>query len=143
MPDVKEQVNRVERELTEQELAFEHIDDSENPVIALSFGGGDFSFTHLVVHLVFDEDGASAQIATSPVTSAPVEKAARVLLALNDLNSKYRWVKFFLDSDNDVIVNADVVFNEENVAQACVEMLVRTVNIIDETYSDVMKALWS
>ena len=142
MPDVKEQVNRVERALTERNLKFDHIDDYESPMVVLGFGGGDFSFTHVAIHLVFDLDGVSAQLISSPIASAPVEKAARVLLTLNDCNNKYRWTKFYLDDDNDVIANGDVIFDEQNCADACIEMVMRTANIIDEAYGDIMKAIW-
>ena len=143
MPDVKEMVNQVERTLTERELSFDHVDEYDNPMLVLGFGGGDFSYTHVAVHLVFDLDGTSAQIITSPIASSPVEKAARVLLTLNDCNNKFRWVKFYLDDDNDVVANGDVLFNEQNCGDACVEMILRTASIIDDAYADIMKAIWN
>ena len=143
MPDVKEQVNRVERALTEQDLKFDHIDDYDNPMIALGFGGGDFSFTHVVIHLIFDLDGASVQVVTSPIVSIPVERTSAMLLALNECNNKFRWIKFYLDGDNDVVANGDALFDEQNCADACLELIMRTANIVDEAYGDIMKAAWS
>lgn len=142
MPDVKEQVNRVGLALAERGLNFDHVDEYDNPMIALGFGGGDFSYTHVVIHLVFDLDGASAQLVTSPIASVPAEKTAAVLLALNESNCKFRWVKFYLDEDNDVIANGDVMFDEQNTADTCIEMIMRTANIIDDAYADIMKAVW-
>ena len=142
MPDVKEQVNRVELEFTERGLRFEHLEHNEKPVLVLNFGGGDFSYTHVAIHLFFDLDGTSVQVATSPIANAPAEKAARVLLALNECNNKFRWVKFYLDSDNDVIANADVVFDEQNAGPACIELVMRTASIIDDAYAEIMKAIW-
>lgn len=143
MPDVKEQVNRVGLALTERGLKFDYIEEYDNPMVALGFGGGDFSFTHVVVHLVFDLDGTSAQIVTSPIAGVPVEKTAQVLLTLNECNNKFRWVKFYLDEDNDIIANGDVMFDEQNTAETCIEMIMRTANIIDDAYADLMKAVWS
>ena len=142
MPDVKEQVNRVGLALAERGLNFDHVDEYDNPMIALGFGGGDFSYTHVVIHLVFDLDGTSAQLVTSPIASVPAEKSAAVLLALNACNCKFRWVKFYLDEDNDVIANGDVMFDEQNTADTCIEMILRTANIIDDAYADIMKAVW-
>ena len=142
MADVKEIVNLVERALTEQDLHFEHVDELENPMIVLGFGGGDFTFTHVAIHVIFDDDGGSAQIISSPIASTPVEKAARVMLTLNECNAKFRWTKFYLDDENDVISNGDVLFDEQNCADACIEMIMRTINIIDEAYADIMKAVW-
>ena len=143
MPDVKEQVNRVGLALTERGLRFEHVDKYDNPMIALSFGGGDFSYTHVVIHLVFDLDGESAQVVTSPIANTPADKTAKMLLALNGCNHKFRWVKFYLDEDNDVIANGDVMFDEQNAAEACIELIMRTASIIDDAYADIMKAIWA
>lgn len=142
MIDVKEQVNRVGRGMAEQGLKFEYLDTFDKPVIALSFGGGDFSYTHVQINVVFDEDGESAQIATSPIASVPAEKTSRMLLALNECNSRFRWVKFYLDSDNDVIADGDVILDEQNAAAAVIEMVMRTASIIDDAYGDIMRGIW-
>ncbi len=143
MPDVKEQVNRVGLALTESDLAFEHDDSFENPIIRLGFGGGDFSYTHVTINVVFDEDGESAQILTSPIASVPAEKTSKMLLTLNECNHKFRWVKFYLDEDNDVIADSDVIFDEQNAGDAVIEIVMRTASIIDDAYADIMKGIWS
>ena len=143
MTDVKEQVNRVSLAFNERGLKYEHIDDYEKPMITLNFGGGDFSYTHVAIHVIFDLDGESAQIVTSPVAAVPGEKTAKLLLTLNECNHKFRWIKFYLDEDNDVIVNADIIFDEINAGPTCIEIVMRTANIIDEAYPDIMKAIWA
>lgn len=143
MPDVKEQVNRVGLELTERGLKFEHSDGYEKPLISLSFGGGDFAYTHVAVHLFFDLDGESVQVATSPIASVPAEKTAQLLYALNDCNHKFRWVKFYLDDDNDVIAESDAIIDEQNAGAVCFEIVMRTASIIDDAYPDIMKAVFS
>lgn len=142
MPDVKEQVNRVERTFMEHGLSFEHCDSLEQPVVRLVFGGGDYSFTHVIINVVFDEDGESVQIVTSPIANVPAERTAQLLLTLNDCNCKYRWVKFYLDGDNDVIADADTLFNEFDVGPVVMEMVMRVASIIDEAYATIMKAIW-
>ena len=112
-------------------------------MIVLNFGGGDFSYTHVAIHVIFDEDGESAQILTSPIASVPAEKTAKLLLTLNECNHKFRWIKFYLDDDNDVIADGDVLFDEQNVGAACIEIVMRTASIIDDAYSDIMTGIWS
>ena len=143
MPDVKEQVNRVGRAFTERGLKFDYRDDFDKPMIVLNFGGGDFSYTHVAVHVIFDEDGESAQVVTSPIASVPAEKTSKLLLALNDCNHRFRWVKFYLDDDNDIVADADIMFDEQNVGDACLEIVMRTASIIDDAYADIMKGIWS
>ena len=142
MSDVKEQVNRVGLALTERGLKFDHVDEYDNPMITLGFGGGDFSYTHVLIHLVFDLDGESAQVVTSPIANVPAEKTAKMLLILNDCNHKFRWVKFYLDDDNDVIANGDAMFDEQNAGAACIELIMRTASIIDDAYPEIMKGIW-
>lgn len=142
MPDVKEQVNRVGLALTERGLKFEYVDTFEKPMISMSFGGGDFSYTHVAVNVIFDEDGESAQIATSPIASVPAERTSKLLLTLNECNHKFRWVKFYLDEDNDIIADADVIFTELNAGPAVIEVVMRTASIVDDAYADIMKGIW-
>ena len=142
MPDVKEQVNRVGLAFAERGLKFEHVDSYENPLIKLPFGGGDFSYSHLEINLVFDLDGASAHVVTSPIASVPGEKTAKLLLVLNECNRKFRWVKFYLDEDNDIIVNADVIIDESSAGAECLEIVMRTASIVDNAYADIMKGVW-
>lgn len=143
MTDVKEQVNRVGLAFTERGLKFEHVDDYEKPMIRLNFGGGDFSYTHVTVHVIFDPDGTSAQIITGPIASVPIEKTSQLMLALNECNCKFRWLRFYLDGDNDVIAGADVLFTEQNAGDACTEVVMRAASIIDDAYPDIMKGIWS
>ena len=142
MPDVKEQVNQVGLALTERGLKFEHVDQYDNPMISLNFGGGDFSYTHIAIHLVFDLDGTSAQVLSSPIANVPADKTAKMLFVLNECNNRFRWVKFYLDGDNDIVANGDVIFDEQNAGEACVELIMRTASIIDDAYADIMKGIW-
>ena len=143
MPDVKEQVNRVELAFTEHGLRFEHIDSFDQPLIKLAFGGGDFVYNHIEINLVFDNDGSTAHVVTSPIASVPGEKTAKLLLVLNECNNRFRWVKFYLDEDNDVIVNADVILSEQGAGAECLEIVMRTASIMNDAYPDIMKAIWS
>lgn len=143
MPDVKEQVNRVGLAFNERGLKFEHVDTYEKPMIKLNFGGGDFAYSHVTIHLIFDEDGTSVQLVTSPIASVPAEKTSKLLLVLNECNNKFRWVKFFLDNENDIIANGDMIFDEQNVGAVCIELVMRTASIIDDAYPDIMKGIWS
>lgn len=143
MPDVKEQVNRASLAFVEHDLKFEHKDDYDKPVITLDFGGGDFSYTHVSIHIVFDLEGNSAQVGTSAIAKVPHEKTVKMLTVLNECNNKFRWAKFYLDDDNDVVANTDLVFDEINVGDVCVEIVRRMASIIDDAYADIMKSLWA
>ena len=71
MATAQEQASRFEQALISNSLKYDRIDDFERPMFKLNFGGGDFSFNHLRINILFDTDGRSAQFATSPIVSIP------------------------------------------------------------------------
>ncbi len=70
------------------------------------------------------------------------QKAA-VHKVLNTLNETYRYVRFTLDSDNDVKVEYDFPDATTNHGAVALELLLRTVSIIDDSYPKLMQTLWS
>ena len=71
------------------------------------------------------------------------DKYAAGLLACNDANKQYRWVRFYIDGDNDVVAAADAIVSEESVFDETIELIVRMLNIVDELYPSFMKARWA
>lgn len=63
-------------------------------------------------------------------------------LICNILNAKYRWVKFYLDDDKDVICEMDIKVDESNCGELCVEMAPRMVHIIDGCFDTIVDAKW-
>ena len=68
---------------------------------------------------------------------------AKGLITCNELNAKYRWVKFYLDKDKDVCVSLDAYIDEHTVGEECLNLVRRMINISDEAYPLFMKALWA
>ena len=71
------------------------------------------------------------------------EEKPRILAALNELNVKYRFVKFCCDNDGDVNVEYDYPVNCISPAASAKEMVIRFTQIIDDAYPVLMRALWS
>ena len=63
----------------------------------------------------------------------------------NELNRKYKYVKFSIDNDGDMTAQWDLPDNVPNEAVGAtgVEILIRMFQIIDDVYPEVMKAIWS
>jgi len=70
-------------------------------------------------------------------------KEARALIACNEMNTEYRWVKFYLDSDADIVVEADAIVDDVTAGEECLQMVRRMVNITDEAYPTFARALWA
>ena len=71
------------------------------------------------------------------------DKKDKVLRTLNSLNSQYRYVKYVIDDDGDVNVEYDFPARAVNVESCAEELAVRFVRIIDESYAQIMHAMWS
>lgn len=67
---------------------------------------------------------------------------ANGILVCNDMNAKWKWVKFYIDDDRDVIAEVDVRLNDYTCAALCHATLRSIVNIVDEAYPEFMKSLW-
>lgn len=145
MADANSQALDFERALEAHGLKFDRIDvaEGDKPLVALNFGGGDFSYNHVRIHVFFDMDGESAQVVTSPIVSVPADKTAAVLLAVNSANTRFRWVKFYIDDDNDLIAEADAIISEPTGGEVLTELVGRTASIIDDVYADFMRAVWA
>lgn len=116
----------------------------------LSFGTrelGDESLVTFPYHgrntiVVFGGDnGDHAQLITT-VEAVPDEKYVDAVLACNQLNCTYRYVKFAVDKDNDVVVRADAILDESSAGEEAFELLVRNCQIIDEARPVIMKAIY-
>ena len=73
----------------------------------------------------------------------PKEKTAAALIACNNVNKDYRWIRFYLDDENSVVAAADLIVDELNVVEKVIEMVFRMASIIDAAYPVFMKARWA
>ena len=69
------------------------------------------------------------------------EKMAAGIIACNELNNKYRWVKFYLDDDSDVVAQIDAYVDDETCGGECLSLVRRMVHIVDGGYPTLMQAL--
>ena len=97
----------------------------------------------LDVYLFFDKDGDGlVQLSTWGFAKFSEKNYAKGLISCNEMNSQYRWVKFYLDSDRDVFATIDARIDMQTVGEECYELIRRMVNIVDNAYPVFMKAVW-
>ena len=66
------------------------------------------------------------------VEAVPAEHYEEAVLACNKLNCIYRYVKFFVDKDNDIVTYVDAIVNEETAGEECFKLLVYNCQTLDE-----------
>lgn len=95
------------------------------------------------VFVFFDADGDPlVSFKCWEIANFKDEKMAGGIVACNQLNNKYRWVKFYLDDDCDVVAQIDAYIDEDTCGSECTSLVKRMVNIVDEGYPTFMRAIW-
>ena len=125
--------------MQEKGVKFQDLDER---AVRVTYSGENMKSIPVIV--AFSKDGSNkVQLSCFDVGKFGGDKMASGLITCNAMNAKFRWVKFYLDSDNDVRVEADAIVDMDTVGEECHELLLRTVSIVDDAYPEFMKALWS
>ena len=99
--------------------------------------------TQVDYHFIFDQDCHSVTMRAFKLFVAPVDRQLPILELMNRFNRDYRWVKFAMDSENWVNLQADAIVNETTSGPICLELMLRAVKIIDDTYPVFMHEVWA
>lgn len=104
--------------------------DRDDNIIYLSFGG-----EHATYVLVdFDEvegDGAGAVHFVSQGFAKCMKKdLAAALIAVNQLNARFRWVKFFINEDGEISCSEDALVDIGSVGNECANIAFNMSEII-------------
>ena len=98
----------------------------------------------ITITVIFDKDGEGlVALRCWSFGSVPANKRVDVLEACNALNTKWRWVRFYIDGDNDVTASLDAVVDLDTVGEECIQLVHRMVDIYDKAYPDLMRACWA
>lgn len=121
--------------------------DNRDGLVALGFGGGNFSFASIRIYVDFDYNNAgkgdSVHMWTSGLASFPAERRAAALEAINAVGIKKRFLRYYLDSDGDLIADADFWIGEDSAAERTFDHMNAFISVIDDTYTDLQKARWN
>ena len=121
--------------MDEHDIHYTVMDEKDN-MVYLAFGGDQ----HTYVMVDFDEtDGRDAEsVHFSSPGFATVEKAnvPAALIALNKVNRKFRWVKFFMGDDNKLCADCDATVFPGTVGQECFHCAGRMSDIIEHALKE-------
>lgn len=95
------------------------------------------------VQLFFHEDEEDVALRSFSIVRVPQAKTAGMLTLLNSLMEEYRWLRLYLDEDNEVTATIDAVISADTAGPVSFELLMRMVGIVDDIYPRLMKELWA
>lgn len=73
----------------------------------------------------------------------PKEKVADLIFLCNELNAEYKWVTYYVDSDNDLVMHDDAILSVESAAEEAFELLIRMLKISEDLKPRIMKAIYA
>lgn len=98
----------------------------------------------VVLNYLSADDDNDVQVRTDPFAHFPADRIADGRKLANKMNQEYRFIKFVVDDDGDMLAQYDlpVHLQTKDLGEAAIEAMVHFVKIIDESYPNVMKTLW-
>ena len=122
--------------LDSKDFTYNYKDLGEEAVISFPYQGkvancffsGDDG-EYVSIYLVFDR--------------VPEDRTADAIFVCNELNCKYKWVTFYVDKDNDLMLHDDAILSIENAGSECLELLVRMLDIAGDVKPVIMKAFYA
>ena len=75
--------------------------------------------------------------------NVPFDKKGSIIVMCNELNSKYKFFKIYIDEDNDIMICFDIHLTKEDADKVAYESLMRMVAYIENNYEEITKAIYS
>ena len=129
--------------LEQKDVNYSYFQPEEDRKEAIRVGFSGKNANDIRVLFIFDDNGTSVNVKSFEIAKSSSDKLMDIYVLLNELNYEYRWVKFYVDSDNEVTVSGDAITDEANAGEELFEILVRYIQIIDEVYPRIMKVIWA
>lgn len=87
--------------------------------------------------------GETVSVRIFSLAQVPEDKFGDALLVCNDLNTEYRFTKFYVDEDNEVTVAADGILSAGTAGSETFDLVATTIATAEKAYPTFMKAIWS
>ena len=92
--------------------------------------------------IVLDEDIVNIY-ALDYVSLTNTARKEYICKVINEINTKYTYFKFYLDNDNNLILQSSMPIRDNFNAELTFDILSGAYRTMEKEYSDIMKAMWS
>ena len=126
--------------MSEHDIKFTDLDDR---AVKLSFSSKVVP-NGVTVFAIFDKENHNGvHLVATNFVIVPEDKFAAVLMACNESNAKFRWVKFYVNDKLNVCAEADAIIDAESGGREVTELAFRISDIVDDAFPAFMKAVYS
>ena len=92
----------------------------------------------------FLEDDTHVHLRGINFVKIPENAFEKMYKLVNDINNLYNWVKFIVDVEHETIVaRIDAVIHLDSCGEECYELMVSMLNVVEQAYPKIMKAIWA
>ncbi|MGI6633917.1 MAG: YbjN domain-containing protein [Christensenellales bacterium] len=95
------------------------------------------------IHFISNDNDNDVSVRVYGLLRVDENNRIKLLTTLNELNAKYRYVKFVCDEDGDINIEYDFPVMGSSPAESAKEIVARFAKIIDDSYPVLMRAMWS
>ncbi len=114
--------------------------DENEYIVRVAYKGDNLKTIPMFVR--FDKDDAPyARIRCTEIANFKGKEEIGIRLC-NELNNEYRWLKFYLNEDAELVAALDTYMDEYTCGFFCLDLVKRSVTIIDEAYPKIARAMW-
>ena len=138
MVSMADYIGAVCKHLDKKEIKYKRINDK---TLRIAYSGDNLDT--IPINVIFDEDGDPyVALRCWDITKFKGSKRERGIMVCNELNNRFRWVKFSVDKDDDIVAANDAHVDLFTAGEEILMLVRRMVNIVDEAYPEFMKAVW-
>lgn len=96
----------------------------------------------LAVVFFFSEECHDVAINIYSIAKVAPNKLMQAYKLCSELNAKWRWVKFYIDKDDEFTAETDAVIEPNTAGRECGELMFRCVDIVKDSYPGIMTLIW-
>lgn len=128
------------RALNERGIKYSDIDENS---VDIRYNG--VNTNRIEIAVIFDDDDErTVALRCWSFGKVPQEdKRPALFEACNRVNNDFRWAKFFINEEDEVVAAIDAVVEIGTVGEECISLVGRLVRIYDNAYPILMKACWA
>ena len=117
------------------------IADENDNIVVLGFAAS-YSTLDTTVFVDFDESAdvqgiGCVHFVVQDFAHCTDDKLGEVYVKLNELNRRFRWVKFWIDDDNAITADADAMLFQGSTGPECLDYVVHMSRIVEKGFNEL------
>lgn len=118
------------------------IENDEDTVVPV---GMNIKTTSIKIYAIFKNNNNVVDIKCHNLVKITEKQFPQALLCCNRLNNDYKWVKFYIDEEDEyeLTVQVDALLDEESAGREVMRLMILLCNICDEAFPRLNRAIWA